>query len=73
MVCKLINRAVPGTIDERVLNTQPTSMDEVEQNNSLSLNSAKAIGCKVHSLSAASLSSNPTDALDFMYDPAFSF
>lgn len=67
LVCKLINRAVPGTIDERVLNHQPTTPAEIEQNNSLSLNSAKAIGCRVQSITANALSNNAHDALEFMY------
>jgi hypothetical protein len=67
LVCKLINRAVPGTIDERVLNHQPTTVEEIEQNNLLALNSAKAIGCRVQSITANGLTTNAQDALEFMY------
>lgn len=73
LACKLINRVVPGTIDERVLNREPKTIDEVEQNHSLSLNSAKAIGCRVQSLSASGLATNAHDVLDFMYQPLACF
>ena len=48
-VCsKLINVAVPGTIDERTLNMkEKLNPWERSENNTLCLNSAKAIGCSV--------------------------
>ncbi|VVA17478.1 PREDICTED: fimbrin-2 [Prunus dulcis] len=48
LLCKLINVAVPGTIDERAINTK-TSLNpwERNENHTLCLNSAKAIGCTV--------------------------
>ncbi|GFZ01836.1 actin binding calponin homology (CH) domain-containing protein [Actinidia rufa] len=46
--CKLINVAVPGTIDERAINTKRVLNPwERNENHTLCLNSAKAIGCTV--------------------------
>ncbi|GAB4846070.1 fimbrin [Ancistrocladus abbreviatus] len=48
LLCKLINVAVPGTIDERAINTKRVLNPwERNENHSLCLNSAKAIGCTV--------------------------
>ncbi|XP_057724636.1 fimbrin-1-like [Arachis stenosperma] len=48
LLCKLINVAVPGTIDERAINTKrKLSLWERNENHTLCLNSAKAIGCTV--------------------------
>ncbi|ONK69248.1 uncharacterized protein A4U43_C05F20870 [Asparagus officinalis] len=48
LLCKLINVAVPGTIDERAINTkQELNPWERNENHTLCLNSAKAIGCTV--------------------------
>ncbi|CAO2812798.1 unnamed protein product [Amaranthus hypochondriacus] len=48
LLCKLINLAVPGTIDERAINTKKTQNPwERNENHTLCLNSAKAIGCTV--------------------------
>ncbi|VVB01433.1 unnamed protein product [Arabis nemorensis] len=48
LLCKLINVAVPGTIDERAINTKKTLNPwERNENLTLGLNSAKAIGCTV--------------------------
>lgn len=45
---KLINVAVPGTIDERAINTKRILNPwERNENHTLCLNSAKAIGCTV--------------------------
>lgn len=44
---KLINTAVPGTIDERVVNLNPSTPDDVIENINLAINSAKAIGCNM--------------------------
>lgn len=45
---KLINVAVPGTIDERAINTKSMLNPwERNENHTLCLNSAKAIGCTV--------------------------
>ncbi|KAH6756896.1 fimbrin-like protein 2 [Perilla frutescens var. hirtella] len=48
LLCKLINVAVPGTIDERAINTKKVLNPwERNENHTLCLNSAKAIGCTV--------------------------
>ncbi|KAH0908521.1 hypothetical protein HID58_031842 [Brassica napus] len=48
LLCKLINVAVPGTIDERAINTKSMLNPwERNENHTLCLNSAKAIGCTV--------------------------
>ncbi|KAJ6979481.1 hypothetical protein NC653_027588 [Populus alba x Populus x berolinensis] len=48
LLCKLINVAVPGTIDERAINTKRfLNPWERNENHTLRLNSAKAIGCMV--------------------------
>ncbi|XP_066317541.1 fimbrin-5-like [Miscanthus floridulus] len=48
LLCKLINVAVPGTIDERAINTKKDLNPwERNENHTLCLNSAKAIGCTV--------------------------
>ncbi|XP_042468770.1 fimbrin-1-like isoform X1 [Zingiber officinale] len=48
LLCKLINAAVPGTIDERAINTKRVLNPwERNENHTLGLNSAKAIGCTV--------------------------
>ncbi|KAK4343530.1 hypothetical protein RND71_036624 [Anisodus tanguticus] len=48
LLCKLINLAVPGTIDERAINTKNVLNPwERNENHTLCLNSAKAIGCTV--------------------------
>jgi len=44
----LINVAVPGTIDDRAINTKPKLNPwEINENHTLCLNSSKAIGCTV--------------------------
>ncbi|KAA8526568.1 hypothetical protein F0562_008229 [Nyssa sinensis] len=48
LLCKLINVAVAGTIDERAINTKGVLNPwERNENHTLCLNSAKAIGCTV--------------------------
>ncbi|KAF7145761.1 hypothetical protein RHSIM_Rhsim04G0015900 [Rhododendron simsii] len=48
LLCKLINVAVPGTIDDRAINTKRVLNPwERNENHTLCLNSAKAIGCTV--------------------------
>lgn len=47
-ISKMINVAVPGTIDERAINTKRVLNPwERNENHTLCLNSAKAIGCTV--------------------------
>ncbi|XP_076911147.1 fimbrin-1-like [Bidens hawaiensis] len=46
LLCKLINLAVPNTIDDRAINTKKElNLWERNENHTLCLNSAKAIGC----------------------------
>ncbi|KAL8226438.1 hypothetical protein R6Q57_016270 [Mikania cordata] len=48
LLCKLINVAVPNTIDDRAINTKKElNLWERNENHTLCLNSAKAIGCTV--------------------------
>ncbi|KAG0782071.1 hypothetical protein G6F22_009275 [Rhizopus arrhizus] len=48
ILCKLINDAVPDTIDERVLNVKSKlNSFQMVENNNIVINSAKAIGCSV--------------------------
>ncbi|CAO3610539.1 unnamed protein product [Cunninghamella blakesleeana] len=48
ILCKLINDAVPDTIDERVLNAgKKINQFQMVENNNIVINSAKAIGCSV--------------------------
>ena len=48
LLCKLINKAQPDTVDERVLNLQPKlNVYQINENLNVAINAAKAIGCKV--------------------------
>jgi len=47
LLCKLINDAVPDTIDERVINKGKLNTFKIGENQTLCLNSAKSIGCNV--------------------------
>jgi len=50
ILCKLINAAVPETIDERAVHTgalKPLSVFEVVENLNMAINAAGAIGCRV--------------------------
>jgi hypothetical protein len=47
ILCKLINDAIPETIDERVLNKTNLNPFRIIENQTLCINSAKAIGCNV--------------------------
>jgi len=56
LLCKLINDAVPDTIDERVINTQKNmNVYQKTENNNLMINSAKAIGCSVVNIGSQDL------------------
>jgi hypothetical protein len=44
---KLINDAVPDTIDERVINKGKLNTFKIHENQTLAINSAKSIGCNV--------------------------
>jgi hypothetical protein len=48
LLCKLINDAIPDTIDERVLNKgNNLNVYKMTENQLVAINSAKAIGCNV--------------------------
>jgi len=48
LLCKLMNKAVPETVDERALNTgKNLNIYQMNENQNLVINAAKAIGCKV--------------------------
>jgi plastin-1 len=48
ILCKLVNIAQPGTVDERVLNTKSNkTIFHIKENLNLALASIKGIGCKV--------------------------
>jgi hypothetical protein len=49
---KLINDAVPDTIDERAINFKAKNVYEKTENNNLCVNSAKGIGCSVVNIGA---------------------
>jgi len=55
ILCKLINDAVPDTIDGRVVNLAPKNNFEIAENNNLCINSAKAIGCSVVNIGSQDL------------------
>lgn len=55
LLCKLINDAVPETIDERVINKQKLNAFRISENQTLCINSAKAIGCAVVNIGAQDL------------------
>ncbi|KAF5741395.1 fimbrin-like protein 2 [Tripterygium wilfordii] len=60
LLCKLINVVVPGTIDERAINTKQTLNPwERNENHTLCLNSAKAIGCTIQLLADLNLKKTP--------------
>jgi Calponin homology (CH) domain len=53
---KLINAAVPDTIDERVLNkSMPMNPFQMTENNNVVINSAKAVGCSVVNIGSQDL------------------
>lgn len=55
-MAKLINDAVPATIDERVLNVgKKLSVFQTTENNNVVVNSAKAIGCSVVNIGSSDL------------------
>ncbi|KAI9141258.1 calponin homology domain-containing protein [Paraphysoderma sedebokerense] len=56
LLAKLINDAVPDTIDERVLNVgKKLNMFQMTENNNVVINSAKAIGCSVVNIGSQDL------------------
>ena len=55
LASKLINDAVPETIDERVLNVNPKNNFQIVENNNVCVNSAKGIGCSVVNIGSGDL------------------
>lgn len=47
LLCKMVNRSQPGTIDERALNRGKLNIFQIHENLTLALNSAQAIGCNI--------------------------
>lgn len=63
---KLINVAVPGTIDERAINTKRLLNPwERNENHTLCLNSAKAIGCTLVNIGTQDLAEGRVSILKF--------
>eukprot|EP01100_Stratorugosa_tubuloviscum_P013029 TRINITY_DN6370_c0_g2_i1.p1 TRINITY_DN6370_c0_g2~~TRINITY_DN6370_c0_g2_i1.p1 ORF type:complete len:520 (-),score=273.53 TRINITY_DN6370_c0_g2_i1:149-1708(-) len=60
VMCKLINDAVPDTIDERALNKTNLNAFRITENQILCINSAKAIGCNVVNIGPQDLSEGKT-------------
>ena len=57
ILAKLINDAVPGTIDDRVLNMgKKLNAFQITENNNVVVNSAKAIGCSVVNIGSQDIS-----------------
>ena len=55
LLCKLINWAVPGTIDERAINKKKLNVYNIHENQTLVLNSAMAVGCNIVNIGAQDL------------------
>eukprot|EP01135_Chromosphaera_perkinsii_P001057 Nk52_evm7s158 gene=Nk52_evmTU7s158 len=55
LLCKLINASVPDTIDERAINMKKLNVYNIHENQTLVLNSSKAIGCTVVNVGAQDL------------------
>ena len=56
ILCRLINMAVPDTIDERAINKKESvNVYQKTENQNLALNAAKAIGCQVVNIGAQDL------------------
>jgi len=56
LLCKLINNAVPDTIDERVVNLKDKlNQYQASENHNLAINSAKAIGCSIVNIGTGDL------------------
>ena len=47
ILCKLINWASPGTIDERAINKSKLNVYTIHENLTLALNSATSVGCNL--------------------------
>eukprot|EP00118_Oscarella_pearsei_P009946 m.58830 g.58830 ORF g.58830 m.58830 type:complete len:614 (+) comp34835_c0_seq1:1589-3430(+) len=47
LLCKLINKSVADTVDERTINKTKLNLYNIHENQTLALNSASAIGCNI--------------------------
>ncbi len=52
LLCKLINWAVPSTVDERAINKSKLNLYTIHENLTLALNSASSIGCGLVNIGA---------------------
>ncbi|KAF2077115.1 hypothetical protein CYY_001562 [Polysphondylium violaceum] len=69
LLCKLVNYAKEGTIDERVMNIVPANQIEVDQNLNLVTNSARAIGCILSpNISPQVLKTDPAEMIKVLYE-----
>jgi len=56
ILCKLVNCAVPTTIDERVINKKDDMNDlDKEDNINLAISSSKAIGCQLNDVNTSTV------------------
>ena len=55
VLCKLINWAVPNTVDERAINKKKLNVYNIHENQVLALNSAMSIGCNIVNIGAEDL------------------
>jgi len=55
LLCKLINKSVPETIDERAINKKGLNIYRKQENLNLVLNSASSIGCSIVNIRASDI------------------
>jgi len=55
LLCKLINKSAPETIDERTINKTKLNIYRITENLNLALNSASSIGCNIVNMSASEI------------------
>jgi len=55
LLCKMVNKSTPGTIDERVINKTNLSVYRAHENLTLALQSSQAIGCNIVNIGANDL------------------
>ncbi|EFA81723.1 centrosomal protein 248 kDa [Heterostelium album PN500] len=67
LMCKLVNLAREGTIDERVMNMKPQNRIEVDQNFNLVCNSSRAIGCVIQNITPQAVQQDPHITLSLIY------
>ena len=68
ILAKLVNLAVPGTVDERVIVKDPgMTLADKEANLNLTINSAKSIGCMIEATSDDILNENRKNDIDLLY------